>query len=58
MMHGGMEHAKIMRSIRLMGEEVIPALRDVRPPDSLAEELAAATVAPEALAGTRPAPAQ
>ena len=31
MMFGGIEHEKLMRSIRLMGEEVIPALRDVSP---------------------------
>jgi alkanesulfonate monooxygenase SsuD/methylene tetrahydromethanopterin reductase-like flavin-dependent oxidoreductase (luciferase family) len=42
MMFGGIEHEKIMRSIRLMGEEVIPALKDVHPPASLAEELAEA----------------
>lgn len=40
MMFGGIEHEKIMRSVRLMGEEVIPALKDVGPPASLAEELA------------------
>ena len=41
MMFGGIEHEKIMKSVRLMGEEVIPALADVRPPPSLYEELAA-----------------
>lgn len=40
MMFGGMEHEKLMRSIRLMGEEVIPALRDVPPPPDLYAELA------------------
>ena len=39
MMFGGMEHEKLMRSVRLMGEEVIPALRDIHPPAHLAEEL-------------------
>ena len=39
MMFGGMEHDRLMRSIKLMGEEVIPALRDVHPPADLAEEL-------------------
>ena len=39
MMFGGMEHEKLMRSIRLMGEEVIPALKDLEPPANLAEEL-------------------
>jgi alkanesulfonate monooxygenase SsuD/methylene tetrahydromethanopterin reductase-like flavin-dependent oxidoreductase (luciferase family) len=41
MMVGGMEHEKIMRSIRLMGEEVIPALADVWPAEDLPEQLAA-----------------
>ena len=40
MMFGGMEHEKLMRSVRLMGEEVIPALRDVMPSPSLYAELA------------------
>lgn len=44
MMFGGMEHEKLLRSVRLMGEEVIPALRDVRPPADLAEELLNETV--------------
>ena len=39
MMFGGIEHEKLMRSIRLMGEEVIPALRDVQPPVDLPETL-------------------
>jgi hypothetical protein len=39
MMFGGIEHEKLMRSIRLMGEEVIPALRDVQPPAELPAEL-------------------
>ena len=39
-MFGGIEHEKIMRSIRLMGEQVIPALKDVHPPAGLADELA------------------
>lgn len=39
MMFGGMEHEKIMRSVRLMGEEVIPALRDVHPPADLPQQL-------------------
>jgi alkanesulfonate monooxygenase SsuD/methylene tetrahydromethanopterin reductase-like flavin-dependent oxidoreductase (luciferase family) len=40
MMFGGIEHEKIMRSIKFMGEEVIPALQDVHPPAGMAEELA------------------
>ena len=39
MMFGGIEHEKLMRSIRLMGEEVIPALRHVHPPADLPEQL-------------------
>jgi alkanesulfonate monooxygenase SsuD/methylene tetrahydromethanopterin reductase-like flavin-dependent oxidoreductase (luciferase family) len=39
MMFGGIEHEKLMRSIRLMGEEVIPALREVQPPKDLPETL-------------------
>lgn len=58
MMHGGMEHEKIMKSIRLMGEEVIPALRDVRPPTDLPAELLTVEVEPQALRAARPAPAQ
>jgi alkanesulfonate monooxygenase SsuD/methylene tetrahydromethanopterin reductase-like flavin-dependent oxidoreductase (luciferase family) len=39
MMFGGIEHEKLMRSIRLMGEEVIPALREVQPPSDLPDAL-------------------
>jgi hypothetical protein len=39
MMFGGIEHEKLMRSIRLMGEEVIPALREVQPPAELPDAL-------------------
>lgn len=39
MMFGGIEHEKLMRSIRLMGEEVIPALHAVQPPADLPEAL-------------------
>jgi alkanesulfonate monooxygenase SsuD/methylene tetrahydromethanopterin reductase-like flavin-dependent oxidoreductase (luciferase family) len=39
MMFGGIEHEKLMRSIRLMGEEVIPALRLVQPPVELPGQL-------------------
>jgi alkanesulfonate monooxygenase SsuD/methylene tetrahydromethanopterin reductase-like flavin-dependent oxidoreductase (luciferase family) len=39
MMFGGIEHEKLMRSIRLMGEAVIPALREVQPPADLPEAL-------------------
>ena len=56
MMIGGMEHEKVMRSIRLMGEEVIPALRDIHPPNDLYEQLAAGWVAPETLKARGQAP--
>jgi alkanesulfonate monooxygenase SsuD/methylene tetrahydromethanopterin reductase-like flavin-dependent oxidoreductase (luciferase family) len=39
MMFGGIEHEKLMRSIRLMGEEVIPEMRDLQPPADLADAL-------------------
>jgi alkanesulfonate monooxygenase SsuD/methylene tetrahydromethanopterin reductase-like flavin-dependent oxidoreductase (luciferase family) len=39
MMFGGIEHEKLMRSIRLMGEEVIPALRDAHPPAGLPDKI-------------------
>lgn len=39
MMFGGIEHEKLMRSIRLMGEEVIPALHAVCPPAELPVQL-------------------
>jgi hypothetical protein len=35
MMWGGIEHEKLMRSIKLMGEKVIPELRDLTPPKSV-----------------------
>lgn len=44
MMFGGIEHDKLMRSIRLMGEEVLPALRDVMPPADLPERVLRAGV--------------
>ena len=39
MMFGNITHEKVMRSIKLMGEHVIPALKDVEPPMSLYDEL-------------------
>jgi hypothetical protein len=39
MMFGGIELEKLMRSVRLMGEEVIPALRNIRPPADLPAQL-------------------
>jgi len=56
MMTGGMEHAAIMRSIGLMGAEVIPALRDLDPPAGLLAELAAGAGAPESLRARGQAP--
>ncbi len=48
MSHGGMEHEKIMKSIRLMGEQIIPRLRDVEPPPGLSEDLLGQPVAASA----------
>jgi len=39
MMFGNISHEKIMRSIKLMGEEIIPAMKDVEPPMELYDEL-------------------
>jgi alkanesulfonate monooxygenase SsuD/methylene tetrahydromethanopterin reductase-like flavin-dependent oxidoreductase (luciferase family) len=56
MMVGGIPHERIMKSIRLMGSEVLPALRDVRPLVPTAEEIgsdgkAAAAEQPQAPSG-------
>ena len=57
-MFGGLEHEKIMRSIRLMGEEVIPALKDVHPPTGLEDELAKTSkITQEDLQSARSGPA-
>ena len=56
MMVGGIEHALLMRSIRLMGQEVLPALRDVSPSPTLGEELLARDIPPTALQARGPAP--
>ena len=37
MMWGGIEHEKLMRSIKLIGDKVIPVLRDLTPPKSVVE---------------------
>jgi len=50
MMVGGMEHEKIMKSIRLMGEQVLPRLAVVEPPPDLIDELLREP-APPAVAG-------
>src|SRR5690606_10988037 len=46
MMTGGMPHELLMRSIKLMGEEVLPAVHEAGRPEGLAEEARAATEAP------------
>jgi alkanesulfonate monooxygenase SsuD/methylene tetrahydromethanopterin reductase-like flavin-dependent oxidoreductase (luciferase family) len=56
MMLGGIEHEKVMKSIRLMGEEVIPALKAVRPPEGLYQELLATGVDAASLGSTGPVP--
>jgi alkanesulfonate monooxygenase SsuD/methylene tetrahydromethanopterin reductase-like flavin-dependent oxidoreductase (luciferase family) len=56
MMLGGIEHEKVMKSIRLMGEEVIPALKHVCPPESLYQELLATGVDAASLGSTGPVP--
>jgi alkanesulfonate monooxygenase SsuD/methylene tetrahydromethanopterin reductase-like flavin-dependent oxidoreductase (luciferase family) len=56
MMLGEMKHETIMTSIRLMGEHVIPALKDVRPPADLSQQLAGLTAQPEILRAIPPAP--
>jgi len=59
MMFGGIEHEKLMRSVRLMGEEALPALRDIDPPKSLYDELIAQPpVTTEELQRARLAPAR
>jgi hypothetical protein len=39
MMFGNITHEKIMRSIKFMGEEVIPAMKEVEPPMEMYDEL-------------------
>ena len=34
-----MPHDRVMRSIKYLGEEVIPALKDLMPPDELYDQL-------------------
>ncbi len=50
MMVGDIDHAQLMRSIRLMGEEVLPALHTAQPPRRLVDELLEREAAPNALA--------
>ena len=47
MMVGGIPHEQLMRSIRLIGEEVLPAVHEApRPTDIAAEALASTTASP------------
>jgi hypothetical protein len=48
MMLGGIEHEKLMRSIRLMGDEVLPAVRAALRPTDLAAGVAATAATPQA----------
>jgi hypothetical protein len=48
MMVGGIEHEKLMRSIRLMGDEVIPAVHAAPRPTGLAGEPVAFSARPQA----------
>lgn len=57
MMMGGVPHERIMRSIHLMGKEVIPAVRDVKPRAGLAEEMLARAVSPDGVQRLGPPPA-
>jgi alkanesulfonate monooxygenase SsuD/methylene tetrahydromethanopterin reductase-like flavin-dependent oxidoreductase (luciferase family) len=63
MMMGGIDHDTVMNSIKLMGQEVLPALRDEHPPADLVERLASRpltsttlrrTVGPAGSAATAP----
>lgn len=56
MMLGDMEHDKVMKSIRLMGEEVIPAVKDLEPPAELYEELTARVVESDSFESQGPVP--
>ncbi len=57
MMLGGVPHEKIMRSIELMGREVIPAIRDVRPRAGLAEEMLQRAIPADGVQRLGPPPA-
>lgn len=58
MMAGGIEHEKVMRTIRLMGEHVLPAVRDVRPAAGLAAELLRANIPTDAFQARGQAPSE
>jgi hypothetical protein len=38
-MAGGMPHDLLMRSVKLMGEEVLPAVHEAKRPEGLAQSL-------------------
>ena len=57
MMLGGVPHERIMRSIELMGREVLPAIRDVRPRAGLAGEALAQAASADAIQRLGPPPA-
>jgi alkanesulfonate monooxygenase SsuD/methylene tetrahydromethanopterin reductase-like flavin-dependent oxidoreductase (luciferase family) len=56
MMLGEIKHESVMKSIKLMGEHVIPALKDARPPADLPAQLLGAEAEPELLRAIPPAP--
>ncbi len=47
MMTGGIEHEKLMKSIRLMGEHVLPAVHAAQPAPGLADELLGRVATPD-----------
>jgi hypothetical protein len=47
MMTGGIEHAKLMHSIHLMGEHVLPAVHAAQPAPGLADELLGRSATPD-----------
>ncbi|MEE9278252.1 MAG: LLM class flavin-dependent oxidoreductase [Dehalococcoidia bacterium] len=55
-MLGGIEHEKVMKSIKLAGEEVLPALREARPPAALYEALADVPIRQGTLTSHGPVP--
>ncbi len=45
MMTGGIPHELLMRSVKLMGEEVLPAVHEAKPPEGLADEVSETSAA-------------
>lgn len=58
MMAGGVEHEKVMRTIRLMGEHVLPALHQVHAPAGLSQRLLAANIPVDAFQVRGQAPSE